>query len=322
VPGTAALEVGATSDRVGKWNLELRLVRAFDMDGGHPSTQGIDSSGETVEVPPYRHRVRLDLLRLELIARRRLGEDWTGWLRLPYDTKERAASVEPDGDATDEEREQMERDMQIHHPPGTLTGFGDASALAAHRAEGVFTDGDVLTTAVGTTLPLGRTEHNPFELGAEGEEHSHVQFGSGTFDPILEAYYVRPLADDLRVSAFATGRFPLYENDREYFPPLQVSAGALVIWGMRERLALYLGLNAFRQQGARWDGVLDPDSGVESLELLAGASWKLGSSSHLTLGLVVPLDQRALVEAAERFERPIALTVGINGGIGSPSAGR
>ncbi|HJP02590.1 MAG TPA: hypothetical protein QF764_12550 [Planctomycetota bacterium] len=316
MPGAGALEVGAASEEIEKWNLEFRLVRAFDMDGGHTSTQGVEASGETVLVPLYRHRVHLELLRLQFTARRRLNKDWTGWLRLPYDIKERAAAIELIEGATDEQVAQMERSMQIHHPTATLSGFGDANALAAHRSVGIFTDGDVLTLAAGTTIPLGRTEHDPFELGDEGLEHEHVQFGSGTFDPILEAYYMRPLTGGLKFSAFATGRLPVYENDKEYSPPLQFNAGGLLNWQARERLQIHVGLGAFRQQGAQWDGVLDRDSGYESIELLAGANWALGASSNLTLGLVIPLSQRTLVEAAERFERGPALTFGFSGGIG------
>ena len=321
MPGAGALEVGAASESVEKWSVEFRVLRAFDMDGGHLSTTGIDAMGDQVMVPEYRHRVEMDLLRLQLTARRRLSEYWTGWFRLPYDVKERAASIEPPEEATDDQIDDMQASMQIHHPTATLRGFADASLLAAHRADGVFTDEDVLILAAGTSIPLGRTERDPFELGGNGLAHEHVQFGTGTFDPILEAYYIRPLSDDLGLSAYATGRFPLYENDKQYFPPLQLTAGALINWRARERLQLHLGLNIFRQQGAEWDGVNDPDAGVESIELLAGANWSFGESSRLTLGLIVPLSQRPLEEAAERFERGIALTIGISAGIGTRADG-
>jgi hypothetical protein len=318
VPGAGVLEVGATSEATEGWSLELRAVRAPGMDGGHPSTQGIDTDGGTVEVPLYRHEVGLDLLRIELIARRRLSEDWTAWLRVPYDVKERSASVGLVEEATPEQAEQMERSMQIHHPAATLSGFADASLLAARRARGVLADGDTLLLAAGTTVPLGRTEHDPFELGEEGLAHEHVQFGTGTFDPLLEAYYSRPLGGAWELAAYATARLPLYENDKAYFPPLQLSAGGLVSRRLSERLGAHLGVGAFRQEGARWDGILDRDGGFEALELTAGASWSVGASARLTLGLIVPLSERSLVDAAERFERGTAVTLGISVGIGRP----
>lgn len=317
MPGAGALEVGAASQSVEKWSVEFRVLRAFDMDGGHLSTTGIDDMGDQVMVPEYRHRVQMDLLRLQFTARRRLSESWTAWLRLPYDVKERTASIEPPEGVDPADEEAMQRNMQIHHPTATLSGFADASLLAAHRADGIFSDSDVLILAAGSSIPLGRTEHDPFTLGAEGLAHEHVQFGTGTFDPMLEAYYVRPLSGDLGLSAYATGRFPLYENDKQFSPPIQLTTGALLNWRAREGLQVHVGLNLFRQQSAEWNGVRDPDAGVESIEFLAGANWSIGGSSHLTLGLVVPLSQRPLEEDAERFERGIALTIGISAGIGT-----
>jgi hypothetical protein len=37
----------------------------------------------------------------------------------------------------------------------------------------------------GVTVPLGRTEPNPFTLGDLGLPHEHIQFGTGTWDPVV-----------------------------------------------------------------------------------------------------------------------------------------
>jgi hypothetical protein len=44
-----------------------------------------------------------------------------------------------------------------------------------------------LSFRAGVTLPLGKTEPDPFVLGEQGFPHQHVQFGTGTFNPVLGA---------------------------------------------------------------------------------------------------------------------------------------
>ena len=71
---------------------------------------------------------------------------------------------------------------ETHHRNETVAGLADPVAAAARGAAG-----RTWTTAAraGVTVPLGRTEPNPFALGREGLPHQHVQFGTGTWDPML-----------------------------------------------------------------------------------------------------------------------------------------
>lgn len=41
------------------------------------------------------------------------------------------------------------------------------------------------STRLGFTIPLGRTEENPFELGRQGAEHQHFQWGTGVVSPVV-----------------------------------------------------------------------------------------------------------------------------------------
>jgi hypothetical protein len=70
----------------------------------------------------------------------------------------------------------------IHHRNETLSGPGDPWLLL-HGARGL----GAWTVAArgGISIPLGRTEPNPFELGRRGLPHQHIQFGTGTWDPVV-----------------------------------------------------------------------------------------------------------------------------------------
>jgi hypothetical protein len=70
----------------------------------------------------------------------------------------------------------------IHHRNETLTGFADPMLLGAATTT---LAGTRFTLRAGTSIPLGRTEDDPFALGDAGMEHEHIQMGTGTFNPVV-----------------------------------------------------------------------------------------------------------------------------------------
>ncbi len=76
----------------------------------------------------------MDFTRIQAQLDYRLTEPWGVTLRLPYDIKDRSASVELVDPATALEQEQMQDFLDLHHPDAVLTGFGDASLLATWHA--------------------------------------------------------------------------------------------------------------------------------------------------------------------------------------------
>lgn len=113
-----------------------------------------------------------------------------------------------------------------HHRDETLVGVPDPWLLLRFAgASGPF----VASARVGVTLPLGKTEEDPYALGRLGMEHQHVQFGTGTIVPIVGAGLaarVGPL--DLGASAIAF--FSLYANDAGFRAPSRGLVGARVGW--------------------------------------------------------------------------------------------
>jgi hypothetical protein len=66
-----------------------------------------------------------------------------------------------------------------------------------------------------TTLPFGRTEEDPFILGMIGQEHQHIQFGTGTFIPSLAVEAQLPTGPVV-LSLWALTFPSLYENGDRY----------------------------------------------------------------------------------------------------------
>jgi len=256
--------------------------------------------------------VELDFVRYELVTAYNFAESWDAWLRMPYDVKERRASVELIDPATANEIAAMQRRLDLHHPTETLEGFSDFSLLFAKKRKGMFRDGDTLAIALGTTIPVGNTEDNPFVLGDAGLPHEHIQFGTGTFDPLLEFYYFTPVSDRVTVSANLLGKFPLYENGKGYRGPGEFSSGLSLAVAPTDRLSLRIGWSFFYQSYAQWDGERDINSGLISNGAVGGASYKISDGVYLSFDARVPVSQETLSDSGDNFELGTITQLGLS----------
>jgi hypothetical protein len=211
---------------------------------------------------PYNHHVALVLVENSLDV----GYGLLPWLgvdlRLPF----RVADVNPTYSELDGRDKSVPND--IHHHDETLTGLSDPwlSVRVGGRRGAL-----VATGRLGLTLPLGRTEPNPYALGQEGKWHEHLQFGTGTVVPLV-GLAVSYDAGPVLLGASAMGLFSFYENDHSFrAPPRQFG-------GVRVTVPL-------------WDGALSPygslDLTHEGEELWAGSPGLEGSNvrSELLVGL-------------------------------------
>ena len=175
----------------------------------------------------------------------------------------------------------------IHHRNETLAGVGDPW-LMLHR--GWLAGRWSIAGRAGVTFPLGRTEPNPFALGDLGLPHQHIQFGTGTFDPVVGAAAGRRWGE----TAFTlTGlaRFIVAENDHGYQAGNRYYGDASVArragpWGVS------LGLNVLREQAERWDGQVRTEEGNlgrTDLLLAAGADRRLGTAGSVFVTVKIPL---------------------------------
>lgn len=281
----------------------LLTLYGSNFEGGHFSEEGTAPGGANTPVPLYRHEVSLDYARVELELQYALSEQWAVALRVPWERKAQSSSIAFIAPADAGQRASMQRNADLHHRNGTFQGLGDLMLLGRRHWSNV-------RLAAGFTIPTGRTVENPYLLGERGLQHLHIQFGTGTFDPLIEASYFRPLAGELSASAFAAARLPFYENRRTFQAAPEVSAALAVSHRTTDRLSTRLELGGYAQGYGHWDGQRDENTGLMATSIAAGATMRLGEIS-ISADVRFPLTQRTLDEGDAFRQGPtVAISVG------------
>jgi thiol-disulfide isomerase/thioredoxin len=161
--------------------------------------------------------------------------------------------------------------QMIHVRTERLTGIGDAQLTLHYARElpGAWR----LHARAGTSIPLGSTVEDPHALGAIGQEHQHIQFGSGTFIPSL-AVEAQHAFGPVTASTFALAHLSLYENDHGYKQGHRFSGGIAgsSSFGLRD-FTFGLGLEAHGETAERWQGEIPMEEGNEGrIDFLLGPS--------------------------------------------------
>lgn len=184
----------------------------------------------------------------------------------------------------------------IHHRDETLYGIADPWLLA--RSSLVL--GSVaLTGRAGVGVPLGSTEEDPFARARAGLAHQHIQFGSGTFHPVL-ALDAELALGSARLSAYGQAVLFLYENSHGYRPGHRYLAGASADLALIGELRAGLSADVLNEQAERWDGEVQQDGNVGRTDVLLGGSvsYRLDTVA-LSLSLKVPVYQHFLEHEGE-----------------------
>lgn len=189
----------------------------------------------------------------------------------------------------------------IHHRDETLAGIADPWLLA--RASGAVGDLRV-TTRAGLGLPLGGTQEDPFARGRAGLPHQHIQFGTGTFHPVLAIDAGLPLARGLvRVGGYGQAVMFVYENQHGYHAGNRYAGG---LWGDVEvlvpKLRVGVAADVLNEQPERWGGIVQQDGNVGRTDVLAGGglSYVFGSVVA-SLSVKTPVVQH-FIEVAHRHD--------------------
>lgn len=159
-------------------------------------------------------------------------------------------------------------DPDVHHRNETLVGLGDPWVLGRW---GAAFSGTAVTARAGTTVPLGHTEADPFALGAVGQRHQHIQFGSGTFDPLLMLDVSRSFGK-VELGAYGQAELTLYENDKGFRGGNRFSTGVEGRTLAVARLTVSVGLDLLSERPERWGGEVQQDGNLGRTELLWGLS--------------------------------------------------
>ena len=161
---------------------------------------------------------------------------------------------------------------------------------------------------LGSTLPFGRTEEDPYLRASRSLPHQHIQMGSGTFDPIVSLAAVWS-GHRWGFSAQSTGRLGLYENAKNY----RTSSTARVTLGPTYRFTskfmLITQLGAQRDWQAEWSGEPDPLSGRSLV------TTGLSAIQRFTQKVAIMAQLRATVfqhSVADTIRQPIVASIGMS----------
>jgi hypothetical protein len=161
-----------------------------------------------------------------------------------------------------------------HHRRETLVGPADpwVTARIGGTAFGV-----VANARIGLSLPLGKTEPDPYALGRLGLPHQHIQFGSGTVMPVLGGSVQRGWSRvEVGLSAFAVFNFA--DNSHGYRAPsrglvsMRVTAPFL-----HRKLRPFVALDFNVETTERWHGRLGDEGRTDRADILAGGgvAWQV-----------------------------------------------
>ena len=278
------------------------MMRWFDAQGGHEERKGVSPDGTVIDVPLHRHHVKLNIFRVDVGLKYQLGSQWILEANVPYETKAQEATIEEIDPVTPTERDAIVRNRNNHHRNEAYTGLADADVLLAHHVQGIFKEDDFLTGRVGTTIPFGKTEKDPWKLGSAGLEHLHIQFGTGTFNPIVDLHYSLPLYKGLGANASIRGKFPFYENSKTYRASRELTYTGGLNYRFNDWLSLQAGYLGFYQSYAYWAGELDINTGLLFSMASVGASIVTPYNIPVSVALMLPLSQKTLYADSDAFE--------------------
>lgn len=305
MPEGPRLEAGPASEDFAsdRWRVRLSIAAALDNDGSHPEDEGVDSSGATVPAPLHEHSVTLSSWRTVVDLEYLAADDLAFRLKMPFELRDRRAEVREIGPATSAERADMQRGLDLHHPDATLEGARDLELTAAAWWRGALREGDRLELAYGLSLPVGETEHDPYRRDALGNAvpHEHTQFGSGSFDPLVQATWAAPLGEDWTAGLYGAAHWPLYENRKDYRAPREITLAGSLGRALTERWQLRAVATVLWSGKAEWDGAPDPNTGWLAWYAGAAAEWRRAGWA-LSLQILLPVTQRTLGAGNETFD--------------------
>ncbi len=305
-PSLPATNAGVDDVEAGSLRLGLTLTGATVRIVHEAGCSDLGSCDEVPVQPLHHHDQRVTPVEARILSQYAITDVWGAELQVPVRVV--AAHVDyttPDGAAYEP------LDEGVHHRDEVLAGPGDPWLLG--RAQTKVGQVGLLFRA-GVTLPLGRTEENPFALGDEGKTHQHIQMGTGTFDPVLGIDIDRKWTKHY-VRAYALGLAALYENRHGYLAPLRLQSGAF--WGrfFGRFTAAEAGFEVLHESPERWNGAIEQDGSLGRTELLfSTAVTRTIGKTHLMGAARFPLlrDIRTGAEQALVYQSPLFLSLGLS----------
>jgi thiol-disulfide isomerase/thioredoxin len=200
-----------------------------------------------------------------------------------------------------------------HHRDETLSGLSDPMVLGAvtHVLAGTR-----LVARAGLTIPLGRTEEDPFALGAAGMQHQHIQMGTGTVNPVLALEASRS-SGAWRAGGYVFTQQVVYENSRGYQAGDRYAAGLSLRRALGQRWSVRGGPELQAETAERWHGVRYTEEGnqgrIDAI-LGVGAAWMATRTVTVDVAVKVPLYTHVV---GGQLEAPAIVELGVAWAFGS-----
>ncbi len=280
-------------------------MRWFDAQGGHFEDEGvfIGPNGNRIigTVPQHRHHVTLNVFRVDVGLKYQLGYQWSLETNLPFESKVQEARIERlDGvEYTEVQWDAIEENGRIHHRNDTYTGLTDSEVFLGHYKLGVFKENDFLMGRIGTSIPFGKTEDDPWILGDAGLEHLHLQFGTGTFNPIVDLHYSFPVYKGFATHTSLRAKLPFYENSNTYRGSRELTYTAGLNYRLNKWFSFQAGYLGIYQSYAYWDGEIDKNTGLLFGMASLGTSITTPFNVPLSITFMLPLHQKTLYDDSE-----------------------
>jgi thiol-disulfide isomerase/thioredoxin len=202
----------------------------------------------------------------------------------------------------------------IHHRDETVSGIADPLLLGAVTARA----GGVRWTArAGFSVPIGRTEADPF--AAADAPHQHIQMGTGTVNPVLAIEAVRAVGV-WSFGGFAMTQQVLYENGKGYQGGDRYAAGVTARRGLGAAWSVRGGAEVQAETAERWGGVVHTDDGNQGrvdVMLVGGASWMATRALSVDLAVKVPVVTHVV---GGQLEMPAVVEIGAAWSFGGAEA--
>ena len=246
-------------------------------------------------VAEHRHEVKLNVVRFDIGLKYHISNQWQLETLLPFEIKDQDASIGGIESIDDEEmRRKILLYQEIHHRDETYRGFTDMALLLGHHRHSIIIINDMLSAKVGTTIPLGKTEDDPWKLGDKGMEHLHIQFGTGTFNPIADLRYSFPVFGGLRANASIRGKYPFYENNKDYLGSKDITYTAGLNYRATDWLSFQTSYLGLYQSYAHWSGEKDINTGLRFSMVSFGSSIATPYNVPLSITFMLPIQQETL----------------------------
>ena len=291
-----------------RFQVSVSMMRWYDAKGGHFEDEGvfIDQNGNRKidDVPQHRHQVILNIYRVDIGVKYLFGSQWLLEANFPYESKVQDASIEEiEGiQYTKAQWEAIEENGFIHHRNETYTGLTDSEVLLGHFRIGILTEKDYFMGRIGTSIPFGKTEEDPWKLGKKGLEHLHIQFGTGTFNPIVDLHYRLPIYKGLATSTSLRAKLPFYENNKTYRGSNEFTYSAGMSYRPKKWVSFQAGYLGIYQSFAHWNGEIDKNTGLLFGMASMGTSITTPFNVPLSVSLLLPLHQKTLYDDTEALD--------------------